>query len=305
MSEEGVEERLKKRLVNLDLPDINFESFLGLGIESVIIAVIAGTIFGFATGIYPIIARFIPFLPSTNILLFFAFAVPLTGSTHFEPRLGVLSSSIILIVAHATQLNFGLTILTQEFFVLAGVWSITQIFLIGYLPGKIISTSESLGLLFKGIFKITLLYSAAEYIVWFIGGRLLLSTDLLLTFPLYSIPLLMVVSTATAFLFTNTVCPYMMMPIISSAISGRRSCGTGNHVYKLGRPVEITGVKIKNAQRKGFRVISKLPSVTVFSCPSGGVISVYNSGDMLIRKVNSGTADRINRHLGSIMVDDN
>ena len=305
MSEEGVQESLKKRLVNLDLPGFNFDSFLGLGFESVLIAVVAGTVFGFLTGVYPDIAGVIPFLPATNILLFIAFAVPLTGSTHYEPRLGVISSSILLFAAHGTQLHFGLAEPTQNFILLAGLWSITQIFLIGYLPGKIISTSESLNLLVRGVFKITILYSVAEYIVGLIGARLMLSSDILLSFPIYSIPLLLLVSTVTTFLFTNTFCPYMMMPLISSAVSGKRSCGLGNHVYKLGGPVEITSVKIKNAQRKGFRVISRLPSVTVFSCPSGGVISVYNSGDMLIRKVNSGTADRINRHLGSIMVDDN
>ncbi|MFV2040776.1 MAG: hypothetical protein ACC644_02175, partial [Candidatus Hydrothermarchaeales archaeon] len=171
----------------MNLPEINSESFLGLGLESVVIAIVAGTIFGFATGVYPFIAGFIPFLPTTNILLFFAFAVPLTGSTHFEPRLGVISSSIILFVARGTQLHFGLVQPTQEFFVLAGVWSITQIFLIGYLPGKIISTSESFSLLFKGVFKITFLYSAVEYVVWLIGAQLFLPTDLLLTFPLFSI----------------------------------------------------------------------------------------------------------------------
>jgi hypothetical protein len=95
----------------------------------------------------------------------------------------------------------------------------------------------------------------------------------------------------------------MMMPLISSFVSGERHCGAGNFVFKLGERVSINDEKIKKASKKGFKLISKLPSVTVFSCPRGGVISVYNSGSILVRKVNKGTADRINHHLTPILID--
>ncbi|MFQ5800898.1 MAG: hypothetical protein ACE5HH_04170, partial [Candidatus Hydrothermarchaeales archaeon] len=245
----------------------------------------------------------LPFLPATNLFLFIAYGVPLTGSTHYNPRLGVLSSTVLLVTARATQILFGLAPYTQEFLVLAGVWGVTQIFLIGYLPGKIIPTSENLGYLFKGLAKVAMIYAGAEYVIWAVGRGLLFSSTTLLVFPLLSIPLLVIVSTLTTFLFTNTFCPYMMMPLISSAVKGQRYCGAGNFVFKLGGPVAIDETKIKKAQKKGFRLVSKLPSVTVFSCPLGGVISVYHSGDMLIRKVNKGTAERINRHLSSIVVE--
>lgn len=74
-------------------------------------------------------------------------------------------------------------------------------------------------------------------------------------------------------------------------------------MYKLGGPVKINSVKIKKAGKKGFNIVSRLPSVTVFSCPRGGIISVYHSGDMLVRKVNKGTAERINNHLKPILIE--
>jgi hypothetical protein len=303
MEENRAQESLIKRLIQLDLPEINYESFLGLGFESVIIGVTAGLIFGAMVGSYPLIASFFPFLPASNLILFIAIGVPLTGSTHYDPRLGVLSSAVLFGSARATQLLFGLAPFTREFLLLAGVWSIAQVFFIGYLPGKLIPTSENLRYLLKGMFKVSLLYGAAEYIVWTAGKDLLIPSSALLTFPLISIPLIILVSTTTTFFFTNTFCPYMMIPLISSAVKGHRHCGAGNFVFKFGRPIDIDKAKIKKAGKKGFKVISRLPSVTVFSCPRGGIISVYKSGEMLVRKVNKGTAERINKHLKPIIVE--
>jgi hypothetical protein len=303
MGEDSTQESLIKRLIQLDLPEIKYESFLGLGFESVVIGVTAGLIFGAMVGSYPLIASFFPFFPASNLILFIAIGVPLTGSTHYDPKLGVLSSTVLFVSARATQLGFGLAPYTLEFLLLAGIWSIAQVFFIGYLPGKLIPTSENLKYLFKGMLKVSLLYGAAEYMVWIAGKDLLLHSSALLTFPLISIPLIILVSTTTTFFFTNTFCPYMMMPLISSAVKGRRHCGAGNFVFKLGAPVKINNAKIKKAGRKGFKVVSRLPSVTVFSCPRGGIISVYHSGDMLVRKVNQGTAERINNHLKPIIIE--
>jgi hypothetical protein len=302
MESESAQEDFFKKLLNLKTTVFNYEQFLGLGFESVFIGLIGGVFFGFIVGMYPAFTSLLPFLPHTNLFLFIAFGVPITASTHYDPRLGVLSSGVLLLTARSSQLLFGIVPATQEFLVLAGVWSITQIFLIGYLPGKIIPTSENLKDLFKGMLKVTILYSFAEQIIWGLARGALLSPEAILTFPIYSLPLLAIFSVITTFFFTNTFCPYMMIPLISSAVKGQRYCGAGNFVFKLGKPVSITEVKIKLASKKGFRLVSKLPSVTVFSCPRGGIISVYHSGDMLIRKVNKGTAERINRHLTPIII---
>jgi len=303
MHEEAFEKDVWRPLI--DPSFFSYDSFLGLGFESVFIGVIAGLFFGFLVGIYPAIAALIPFLPATNILLFISYGVPLTGSTHFDPRLGVLSSTVLLASARAAQMLFGIAPAMQEFLVLAGVWSITQVFLIGYLPGKLISTSENLRYLFKGIAKVSLLYTASEGVIWALSRATPVSASMLLIYPIASIPLLLTISVVTTFIFTNTFCPYMMMPLITSALkgSGQRYCGGGNFVFKLGVPVKVDDAKIKKAQRKGFRLVSQLPSVTVFSCPRGGVISVYHSGDVLVRKVSKGTAERINRHLTPILLE--
>jgi hypothetical protein len=301
MQEEGFRESNWKKFINVDSSLFTYESFLGLGFESVFVAVIAGIFFGFIIGMYPTFIALAPFLPSTNLFLFIAFGVPLTGSTHYDPRLGMLSGATLILTSRAAQLLLGLAPYTPEFLVLAGVWSITQVFLIGYLPGKIIPTSENLGYLFKGLLKVAVLYAAAEYVIWTVGRGLLLPTTALLVFPPYSIPLLAIISTLTAFFFTNTFCPYMMMPLISSVTKGHRHCGAGNFVFKLEGPISVDDAKIKEAGKRGFRLVSKLPSATVFSCPLGGMISVYNTGEILIRKVNKGQAERMNRHLSRIM----
>ena len=302
MLEEGYAQKFSKRFIDVKT-SLNYESFLGLGVESVFVAATAGICFGFLVGIYPMFTSLIPFLPTANILLFIAYGVPLTGSTHYDPRLGMLSSMVLLITARAAQLLFGIAPYTQEFLVLAGVWSITQVFLIGYIPGKIISTSENLKYLFKGLLKVTILYAVAEQVIWFLAKGALLSTEAVLVFPLYSIPLLAILATLVTFLFTNTFCPYMMMPLISSMVKGERQCGAKNFVFKLGGPVAINDSKIKEAGKRGFKLVSKLPSVTVFSCPLGGIISIYHSGDILIRKVNKGSAERMNRHLSAIFAE--
>ncbi|RMF90818.1 MAG: hypothetical protein D6733_02850 [Methanobacteriota archaeon] len=301
MEEEGLEKSTFRRFIRIDPSIFTYESFLGLGFESVFIAVIAGVFFGFIVAMYPAFRALLPFLPSTNIFLFIAFGVPLTGSAHFDPRLGMLSSSVILLTARSAQLLLGIAPYTQEFLVLAGIWSITLIFLIGYLPGKLIPTSESLGMLFRGMVRIALLYAVAEEILWGLAEGAHLQPQALLIFPVQSVLLLITVSTLTTFIFTNTFCPYMMIPLISGTVKGQRQCSTGNFVFKLDGPISVDETKIKEAGKRGFRLVSRLPTVTVFSCPLGGMISVYHSGEILIRKVNKGQAERMNRHLSRIM----
>jgi hypothetical protein len=278
-----------------------YESFLGLGFESVFINVIAGIVFGFLIGIYPLFVSILPYFPNLNLFLFVAYGIPLTGSTHYTPRLGVLSSVMLLFTARTTQLLFGVAPNSQGFFMLAGLWSAAQVFLIGYLPGKIIPTSENLKYLFNGMAKVTLLYAFFEYAVYVLARKVFLPPSTILVFPFYSIPLLIIVSTSTAFFFTNIFCPYMMIPLISRTVKGQRYCGTGNFVFKLGSPITLDDAKITKASKKGFKLVSKLPTVTVFSCPHGGMISVYYSGNLLVRKVNVDTAERINRHLTPIL----
>lgn len=302
MSEEAVDENYLKKYLRIDSKILSYDSFLGLGFESVFVGVIGGVLFGFLIGFYPFIKTLISFLPDTNLLLFIAFGVPLTGSTHFDPRLGFLSGTVMLLTARSTQILFGLMPLTQEVLLLAGLWSVSQIFLIGYLPGRIISTSENLGYLFKGLLKISLVYALAEYLIWNLAISSGLPVASLMVYPVYSLFLLTIISSITTFIFTNTFCPYMMMPLISSAVKGQRSCGTRNFVYKFERPIEIDASMIKEASKRGFRCVSQLPSVTVFSCPLGGMISVYHSGEVLIRKVREGQAERMFKNLNAIML---
>jgi hypothetical protein len=108
MKEDNFYNNHLKKFIRLDLTKINFESFLGLGFESILVAVVAGVIFGFLIGAYPFFVSLLPILPSTNLILFIGFGVPLTGTTHYEPRLGILSSAVMLIVARYAQLLLGL-----------------------------------------------------------------------------------------------------------------------------------------------------------------------------------------------------
>ncbi len=283
--------------LKLDLSFLEYESFLGLGFESVFVAVVAGVLFGFLVGAYPLFALMLPFLPKTNLFLFMAYGVPITGSTHYSPKLGLLSITTIMISTRASQMILGLAPAKEEFFIIAGMWSAVLIFLIGYLPGKIIPTSENFGYLFKGLIKITALYAVAEHIIWALSRGVLLPTEEILVFPYHSIPLILIVSSITAFTFINTFCPYVMIPFIKKTVGGKRDCGAGNFVFKMEKEINVTDVKIKKASEKGFKFVSRLPSVTVFSCPLGGMISVYNSGDILIRRATKGQAERMNRHL--------
>jgi hypothetical protein len=303
MPDESTPQNLWRRFADLNMPSLNFESILDLGFESLLLGIVGGLFFGFLIGIYPFFFSIMPFLPTTNILLFVAFSVPLIGSTHYDPKLGVLSGAVLLITARASQLLFGYAPYSQEFLVIAGVWAITQIFLIGYLSGRIIITSENFGYLFKGLFKVTIVYSIVEYAIWILGREALLTPGELLVFPIYSIPLLTIVSSITTFFFANTFCPYMMMPLLSNTVKGQRYCGAGNFIFKLGGSVNIDDSKIMKASRKGFKLISKLPSATVFSCHTGGIISVYHSGEILVRKVDKGTAERLNKTLAPIVVE--
>ncbi len=278
-----ISERVDTRL-------ISYESFLGFGFEGFVIGVIAALAFGTAVGattaLNPIIA---------GIFLFVAYAVPLTGSTHYDPRLGTFTAAIFLAALRAAQLYLGVAPATYDFIKLALILGVLQVFLIGYLPGKLIPTSEHLGFLAKGMTGIAVLYSASEYFVWQRATELGFAS-VMLAYPVWSFFLIAGTSSVATFIFANTFCPYMMIPIMSRN-NDARYCGSGNYIFDIGTPVKLDKETIELASKRGFKLVSELPSVTVFSCPRGGLISVYRSGKMLIRKVNKGTASRINRNL--------
>jgi hypothetical protein len=274
---------------------------LGIGFESVVINTVAGIFSGLLVIFYSLFTPLFPSLFQTNIILFVVYGIPLTGSTHYTPRLGLLSALTIIFTIRLGQFFLGILPFNNESYFLIFLWSIISIILIGYLPGKIISTSENFRDLFKGMIKVALVYSSLEYIIYsnFSEATILGSTILL--FPLVSFPLFVIVTTLSAYAFTNILCPYMMIPLIARTVKGYRYCGSGNFVFKVNQKLEMDNAKIKKASKRGFRLISKLPTVTVFSCPKGGLISVYNSGNILIRKVNKSTAEQINKHLTPII----
>lgn len=293
---EAVENTVTDTFSKLFAPHIfTYESFLGFGLEAFVIGIVAALTFGAAVGaashLYP---------PAVIALLFVAYAVPLTGSTHYDPRLGTLTSAVFIATLRAFQLHLGIAPASDAFFKLALMWGIAQVFLIGYLPGKIIPTSEHLGFLAKGMTGIAVLYGASEYFVWLKATELGLSNTAILAFPIWSFFLLAGASAVTTFIFANTFCPYMMIPLMSKN-NDARYCGSGNYIFDIGTPVKLDREAIEQASKRGFKLVSELPLVTVFNCPRGGLISVYSSGKMLIRKVNKGTANRINRNLLPIL----
>ncbi len=279
-----------------DFHFFTYESFMGFGFEAFVIGVVAAIFFGTVIGVTSL---FSPLL--VLILLFVGFGVPLTGSTHYDSRLGILTSATFITTMRTTQLYLGIAPATEVFIKLAILWGIIQIFLIGYLPGKIISTSEHLGFLTKGMIGVALLYGASEFLVFQKATELGISGDIILAYPILSFFMLVGTSSVATFIFANTFCPYMMVPLISRN-NGARYCGSNNHIFDLGTKVNMDKETIKLASKRGFKLVSELPAVTVFTCPRGGMISVYRSGKILIRKVNKGTANRLFRNL-SILLD--
>ncbi len=293
---ESVEGAIAKTFFKrLDIHLFTYESFLGFGFEAFIIGAIAAVTFGAVVGFTSLIN---PLLVA--ILLFVAFAVPLTGSTHYDPRLGTLTSAIFITSLRATQVYLGVAPATEAFLQLALIWGIVQVFLIGYLPGKIIPTSEHLGFLTKGLTGIAVLYGASEYFVWNKATELGLSGDVILAYPVWSVFLIAGASSVATFIFANTFCPYMMVPLLSRN-NNARYCGSGNYIFDIGSPVDIDQETIEMASKRGFKLVSELPAVTVFNCPRGGMISVYTTGKVLIRKVNKGTANRVFNNLSTIL----
>ncbi|MFQ5815171.1 MAG: hypothetical protein ACE5G7_01585, partial [Candidatus Hydrothermarchaeaceae archaeon] len=202
--EDAVTNTIFKRF---DLHLFTYESFLGFGFEAFLIGVIAAVTFGTLVGVVSI---FNPL--AMTILLFVAFAVPLTGSTHYDPRLGTLTFAIFMTTLRAVQVYLGTAPATGAFIQLAIIWGLLQVLLIGYLPGKIIPTSEHLGFLVKGMTGIAILYGAGEYFVWHKAMELGLSGDVILAYPIWSFFLIAGTSSVATFIFANTFCPYMMMP---------------------------------------------------------------------------------------------
>ncbi len=275
---------------------LTYDSFFGVGFESFAVGVAAALTFGLAVGLYPLI----PLVPEVNLLLFVAFGVSITGSTHYDPKLGVMTSSLLLATARVVQMLTGSAPASLEFLGLALLWGAVQVFLIGFLPGKLISTCEHPGLLAKGLAGIAVLYGSAEYFMGSKAAAFGISSQAMLTFPIASFFLLVLLSSAVAFLFANTACPYMMMPLMSRSKEARY-CGSRNYIYDMGAPVEIDEETIQRIKKRGFKLVSNLPAVAVFTCSRGGIISAYRSGKILIRKVNKATADRIERNLAALL----
>lgn len=275
---------LKSLLNKYEIYPFSYEYFLGIGVDGFAVAVIAGMVFGAASAFFP-------------LLLFAAFGVSLTGSTHYHPRLGLISASILLASLRLSQMLAGMVAPSRDFFALAAIWGLVQIYIIGYLPGKIITTSENLKMLFSGMLVVSGLYAVGEQFMVLFAAKLSLPAAQLLLFPGISLLMVLFVSTITTFIFTNTFCPYMMIPLISRVTSKERYCGVSNFVYNIDAEMKFDDDAITRANMRGFRLVSSLPSCTVFTCPRGGVVSVYKSGKMFIRKADRETAERIYRNL--------
>jgi|GEM_PF-2686236 len=274
----------KSLLNKYEIYPFSYEYFLGIGIDGLAVAFLAGMVFGTASAFFP-------------LLLFIAFGVSLTGSTHYHPRLGLISASIILASLRISQVLTGAVLPSNDFFVLALIWSLIQIYIMGYLPGKLISTSESIKMLFSGMLVVAGLYAVGEGFIGLFAEKLGIAAGQLLLFPGLSFFMILFVSTITTFIFTNTFCPYMMIPLISRVTSKERYCGVSNFVYNVKDHIRLDDDAITRANMRGFRLVSSLPSCTVFSCPRGGIVSVYKSGKMFIRKVDRETAERIYKNM--------
>lgn len=273
----------KSFLSRYEIYPFSYEYFLGIGIDGLAVAVLAGVFFGAVSSFFP-------------LLLFIAFGVSLTGSTHYHPRLGLISTSILLASLRLSQMLAGVAP-SRDFYALAMLWSAIQIYIIGYLPGKIIKTSENLKMLFSGMLVVAGLYAVGEQFMVLFATRLNLSAAQLFLFPGLSLVMVLFVSTITTFIFTNTFCPYMMIPLISRVTNKERYCGVSNFVYNVDEAMKFDDEAITRANMRGFRLVSSLPSCAVFTCPRGGIVSVYKSGKMFIRKADRETAERIYKNL--------
>lgn len=270
-----------------------------VGEEGVIVGIAGGALFGAATALYSFLQQRFSFIPETNVLLFVLFGAVLTASVHYAARLGLLVGAVFFTTVRVAQILLGVLPLSADFLMLVIVWSILQVMLIGYIPGKIILTSESLWLMVRGLSFVSLFYSAAEYIIKTVavnaGINPASAATVLLVFPFASIPLLALVSGTVTFILANTFCPYMMLPLISRGLGKENEgkyCGAQNYVYNT-PPLSIGEEKIQRAKKRGFKLISDLPSFTVFECPRGGVVTAYKSGKILIRRVSKESADRL------------
>jgi len=273
--------------------------FIDVGEEGVIVGFAGGLIFGIAAAFYSLLQQKLSFIPGTNILLFLLFGAILTASVHYAARLGLFVGAVFFTALRAAQIVLGVLPRSGELLGLAVLWSILQIILIGYVPGKIILTSESLWLMVRGLSLISLFYSAAEYIIKTIavnaGINPSSAATVLLVFPFASIPLLALVSSTVTFVLANTFCPYMMLPLISRGLGKENEgkyCGAQNYVYNT-PPLSINEEKVQKARKRGFKLVSDMPSYTVFECPRGGVVTAYKSGKILIRRVGRESADRL------------
>jgi len=273
--------------------------FIDVGEEGVIVGIAGGVLFGAVIALYSFLQQRFSFIPETNVLLFILFGAVLTASVHYAARLGLLVGAVFFTTIRLLQIVLGIVPLSGGLLKLAVVWSILQIILIGYVPGKIILTSESLWLMVRGLGFISLFYSAAEYVIRTIAVSAGINPSsvatVLLVFPFASVPLLALVSSTVTFVLANTFCPYMMLPLISRGLGKENDgkyCGAQNYVYNT-PPLSINEEKVQKAKKRGFKLVSDMPSYTVFECPRGGVVTAYKSGKILIRRVGKESADRL------------
>lgn len=257
---------------------------IDVGEEGVIVGIAGGVIFGVIAALYSFLQQRFSFIPETNVLLFILFGALLTASVHYAARLGLLVGAVFFATIRLAQIILGVAPLSAGFLKLAVVWSILQIILIGYVPGKIILTSESLWLMVRGLTAVSLLYSAAEYLIKTLAIKAGIASNI----------------TAGVLL----VFPFISIPLISRGLGKENEgkyCGAQNYVYNT-PPLSMDEEKIQRAKKRGFKLISDLPSFTVFECPRGGVVTAYKSGKILIRRVGQDSADRLFKSLSEVLV---
>ena len=249
--------------------------FFDIGRDAILMAVFFAFIFGFIAAFHP-------------LLLFVAYGLSLNSSIHYDAKLGFISTLIIFAVLILANAFFQLTSAYSASFLALLSFALVQSIIIGYLPGKITLTNESFRELLRGMVIIALLYSLAEFFLNSIFGRIAFN-------PALSFALILLISTPLTFVYANTFCPYVMVPVISRGLGKEeaRYCGARNFIYDSGMEINFDDRAIRRAAKRGFKLVSMLPSAAVFSCPRGGVLTAYKSGKILIRRVNKGSADKL------------
>lgn len=275
--EEFAEHGMKQSIEHC-IPDklsIIIQDFMDIGRDAILIATAFAFIFGFLSAFHP-------------FLLFIAYGLSLNSSIHYDAKLGFFSTLVIFGVLISANSFFSFTNAYTPSFIAFLVFACIQSLIIGYLPGKIVLTNESFKELLNGMVIIAILYASAEFLLNSVFGKIAFN-------PVLSLALILLISTPLSFIYANTFCPYVMVPVISRGLGKEESryCGAKNFIYDSGKEIDVEEIDIRRVAKRGFRLVSMLPSAAVFSCPRGGVITVYKSGKILIRRVDKRSADKL------------